>query len=64
MKSVFENGKYDVIKTMALTSVIGHCKHHDIIEAIPLFEHKLCVNSLFACECDRHDNFSTSNGEK
>ena len=34
---------------MALTSVIGCCQSHDAINAVSLFGHTLCVNSLFAC---------------
>ena len=42
---------------MALIKVFGRCKRHDIINVVPLFEPTLCKNSLFACKCDRHDNF-------
>ena len=49
---------------MALTNVIGPCKRHDVVDAVPLFQHTLCVNSLFAYKCDRLDNFSTSDREK
>ena len=45
---------------MALVNVIGRCKRHDAIDAVPLFEHTLCVNSPFACKCDRFRYFSTS----
>ena len=31
---------------------------------LPLFEHKLCVSSLFACKCGRLGNFSTNDREK
>ena len=37
---------------MALTNVIGRCKLHDTIDAVPLFEHTICVNSLFGYNCD------------
>ena len=30
-------------------SVIGRYKRHDVIDAVPVFEHTLCVNYLFAC---------------
>ena len=36
----------DVMKNMNLTNVIGHCNCHDAINAIPLFEHTLSVNSI------------------
>ena len=49
---------------MALTNVIERCKGHDVINAVPLFEHILCVNSVFACKCGHLDNFSTSDREK
>ena len=49
---------------MALTNVIGRCKRHDGIDAVPLFQHILCVNSLFVCKCGRLDNFSTRDREK
>ena len=39
--------KLEVIN-MAITNVIGRCKRHDVIDVVPLFEHSLCVNSLFA----------------
>ena len=55
--------KLGVIKTMAVTNVIGRCKRHDVIDAVPLFEHTLCVNSLSACKCGRLDRFSTSDRE-
>ena len=47
---------------MALTNVhvTGRCKRHDGIDAVPLFQRKICVNFLFACKCDRLNNFSTS----
>ena len=45
---------------MVLTNVIGRCKRHDVVDAVLLFQHTLCVNSLFAFKCDRLDNFSTS----
>ena len=48
---------------MAYTNVIGRCKRHGVIDAMPPFEHTMCVNSLFACICDRLDNFSTSQRE-
>ena len=44
--------------------MVGRCKGHDVIDAGPLFQHTLCVNSLFVCKCDRLDNFSTSDREK
>ena len=31
---------------MVLPNVIGRCECHDIVDAVPLFEHTLCVNSL------------------
>ena len=49
---------------MAFTIVIGRCKRHDVVDAIPLFQRTLCVNSLFAYNFDRLDNFSTSHREK
>ena len=49
--------KLDVIKNMALINVIGPCKRHDAIDAVLLFEHTLCVNSLFACKSDHLHNF-------
>ena len=56
--------KLDLIKNMALINVIGRCKRYDAIDAVLLFEHTLCVNSLFPCKCDRLDYFSTSDREK
>ena len=56
--------KLDDIKHMALSNEIGRFKRHDAIDAVPLFEHTLRVNSLFACKYDRLDNFSTSDREK
>ena len=50
-------------KYMALTNLTGICKRHDVIDAVPLLEHTLCVSSLFACKCDRLDNFSTRDRE-
>ena len=44
----------------ALTNVIGRCKRHDFINVVLLFQHPMCVNSLFSCKCDRLDNFSAS----
>ena len=55
--------KLDVIKGMALTHVIGRCKR-DAIDAVPLFEHRLYVDSLFGCKHDLLDIFSTSDREK
>ena len=55
--------KLGVIKSMALTNVIGRCKR-DAIDAVPLFEHRLYVNSLFGCKYDLLDIFSTSDREK
>ena len=40
--------KLDVIKNMAFANVIGRCKRHGAIDAVLLFKHTLCVNSLFA----------------
>ena len=42
---------------MALINVIGRCKRHDAIHAVPLFEHTFCVDSLFACKFDHLDIF-------
>ena len=39
-------------------------KRHDAIDAVPLFEHTLCVNTVFACKYYRLDHFSTSDSEK
>ena len=52
--------KLDFIKTMALVNVIRRRKRHDAIDAVPLFGHTVYVNFLFACKCDRLDNFSTN----
>ena len=49
---------------MALANVIGRCKRHDVADAVPLFQHTLCVNSVFAYKRDRLDNFSTNDREK
>ena len=49
---------------MALTDVIARCERHDAIDAVLLFEHTLCANSLFALKCDRLDHFSTSDSDK
>ena len=51
-------------KTMTLTNVIGRCKRHDVVNTVPLFQHTLCVNALFAYKFDGLDNFSTSDSEK
>ena len=56
--------RLDVMKKMALTNVIGRCKRHDVVDIVSLFQHTLCVNSLFAYKFDRLDNFSTSDREK
>ena len=47
---------------MTLENVIGRCKHHDVIDAVPLFLHTLCA-FLFASKYDRRNNFSTSDRE-
>ena len=49
---------------MALSNVIGQCKRHVVINAVPLFEQTLCLSSLFVCKCGRLDNFSTSDRER
>ena len=49
---------------MALANVIGRRKRHDVVDAVPLFQHTLCVKFLFAYKCDRLDNFSTRDREK
>ena len=48
---------------MAFINVIGLCKRHDVIDAVPLFEQTLCVKTLFACTCicDRLDIFFSTN---
>ena len=48
---------------MALTNVIGRCKRHDVVDAVPLFQHTLSVNSLFAYKWDCLNNFSTNDRE-
>ena len=40
--------------------MIGRCN----VDAVPLFEHTLCVDSLFAGKCDHLGDFSTSDREK
>ena len=47
---------------MALTNVIGRCQRYDVIDAVPLLKHILCINSLFACKSRRLD-FSTGDRE-
>ena len=56
--------KLDFLKNMALTNVIGRCKCHEAINGVPLFEHTLCVSSLFAYGYGCLDNLSTSDREK
>ena len=56
--------KLGVIKTMALTNLIRRYNRNDVNDAVPLFQQTLCVNSLFACKCDRLDKFATSDREK
>ena len=40
---------FAVIKNMVITNVIGRCNSHDVVDAVLLSEHTLCVNPLFAC---------------
>ena len=44
---------YTQVSFVALTNVIGRCKRHDVIDAVPLYEQTLWVNYLFAGKCVR-----------
>ena len=49
---------------MTLNNVNGRGKRHDVVDAVPLFQHTLYINYLFAYKCNRLYNFSTSDREK
>ena len=56
--------KFDIMKNHGS----HHCdwtsfKRHDVVDAVPLFQHTPCVKSLFAYKFDRLNNFSTSDRE-